>query len=701
MEVRKTICSICNPRSHCGIDAHVEHGRVVMVEGSKDNPHSAGTLCAKGAASRQYIYHPDRLKTPLLRKGERGSGDFEPISWDQALDLICERLLAIKAESGPEAAAFFAGYPKWFRPFLKRLCLSFGSPNYLTESSTCASAVQMAWRLNYGAPAQPDLARAACLLVWSSNPFYSNSSGVRRLVDAVERGLKVIEVGPMVTPLTKHAALHLRLRPGTSGALALGMANHIISQGLHDKEFVQAYGHGFDEYREYAAEFNLERAAAITGVPAETIARAAELYAGAKPAALLSGANPTVHHTNGLQNHRAIVSLVGLTGNFDRPGGNQVIPPGYLYVGNGVPVRQYAFEQSRPWSELPPRLGQEAFPVWSRMMGEGQAMHLARQIEGGKPYPIRALVGFGLNHRMWPGSDDLARALGKLDLLVDVDLFMTDTARLADLVLPACSSFERSELKFYPQQFVIYTQPAIAPLHQSRPDYEIIFDLARRLAPEDDLMQKGYEACLDWILEPGGLTVAELKRHPAGLHVEGTQPAGYEKYRDNGLATPSGKVEFASSILAEEGCDALPVYQEPALSPLSAPDTARDYPLILTTGARQPMFIHGRTFRLPWLHALRPEPLVDINPSDAAARGIGQHDLVSLSTPRGALAVRANLTLCVPSGVVSMLHSNPQADVNQLIDPDYLDPISGFPGFKSLLCQVTPITDQAEERGAA
>ena len=137
VQVRKTICSICNPISHCGMDAHVKDGVVIRVEGTKENPHNAGTLCSKGAAVRQYIYHPDRIMTPLLRTGERGSGDFQPISWDEALDRIADRLLTIKKESGPESVVFYAGYPKWMRPFLKRLALSFGSPNYCTESSTC------------------------------------------------------------------------------------------------------------------------------------------------------------------------------------------------------------------------------------------------------------------------------------------------------------------------------------------------------------------------------------------------------------------------------------------------------------------------------------------------------------------------------------------------------------------------------------
>jgi len=250
--IKKTVCDICNPNSHCGIDAYVKDGVIIKVEGTVENPHSVGTLCAKGAASRQYIYNENRLLEPMLRTGKRGSGEFKPIPWNDALDMIGERFKQIKNTIGPESVGFFVGYPKWMRPYVKRLTHSFGSPNYMTESSTCFSATLMAAKLVYGSFGPPDVANAKCLLVWSGNPFYSNSSIVRKLLDAIDNGLKIIEVGPFITPLTKHATVHLRLRPGTSGALALGIANFIISQGLHDQSFIDDWSVGFEEFVAYA-----------------------------------------------------------------------------------------------------------------------------------------------------------------------------------------------------------------------------------------------------------------------------------------------------------------------------------------------------------------------------------------------------------------------------------------------------------------
>jgi anaerobic selenocysteine-containing dehydrogenase len=183
-EIRPTICSICNPGSHCGMDAYVKNGRIIKVKRSKET-HNTGTLCAKGAAGRQYVYHPDRLTIPLIRTGERGPGRFEPASWEDALSLVSNRFNEIKTETGPQSVIFCAIYPKWMRPFLKRLAHSFGSPNYASESSTCHTAVKLAALLNYGEDASPEVGRAKCLLVWSRNLFYSNPPRSKGLLVAL------------------------------------------------------------------------------------------------------------------------------------------------------------------------------------------------------------------------------------------------------------------------------------------------------------------------------------------------------------------------------------------------------------------------------------------------------------------------------------------------------------------------------------
>jgi anaerobic selenocysteine-containing dehydrogenase len=188
IEIRKSLCTICDPTTQCGLDCYVKDGRIIKVEGSLENP-SAGTLCSKGAAQRQWVYHEERLRTPLKRVGPRGSDQFVPISWSEALDTIAANLNRLKAENGPESVVFYCGYPKQLRPFLQRLALSFGPPNYCTESSTCFTAMAMGWRLDYGSLAAPDIGRTKCLMIWTGNAFYSRTPGAAGLLAAKERGV--------------------------------------------------------------------------------------------------------------------------------------------------------------------------------------------------------------------------------------------------------------------------------------------------------------------------------------------------------------------------------------------------------------------------------------------------------------------------------------------------------------------------------
>jgi len=244
-------------------------------------------LCAKGSATRQYIYHKDRIQTPLKRVGPRGSSQFEAISWDEALDTIAEKCLEIKKDYGPESVVFFSGFTKYFRPYLRRLTHSFGSPNYTTESSTCHQATVMAQTLVYGAPGVPDMKNTDCLLVWSANPFHTNLGNGKNILNNIERGIKMIVVDPRNTPTTARAHLHLQLRPGTDGALALSMAHVIIEENLYDQEIIANYSYGFTEYAAYVKDFTPERGEALTGVPAAKIRQAARMFAGVNRACIM------------------------------------------------------------------------------------------------------------------------------------------------------------------------------------------------------------------------------------------------------------------------------------------------------------------------------------------------------------------------------------------------------------------------------
>ncbi len=690
MAIHKTFCSICNPHSHCGINARVENGELISVEGTQEHPANQGTLCAKGAASVQYVYAKNRLKYPMVQRGKRGSKEWERVTWEEALSTIGSRLKQIRDQNGPEAVVFFAGYPKWYRPFLQRLAIGFGSPNFCTESSTCNSSPTVAGNITYGHFGRPDLPRTRCLLVWSSNPFHTNATMVRNLLDLKEKGVRFISVDPRVSAFAEKADLHLQLRPGTDGALAMAMIKVLVDENLYDRSFVDQWTVGFDTLCEYVNQLSLDWAEKTTAVPKGKIVEAARLYGTTKPSALMTSASATTHHINGFQNHRAILLLPGLTGNFDVPGGNWVEPPTFTHVFSGAPTNENEIRLASRLKDLPPRIGEDRFPIWAEYYDkeapEAHSMMIPEQIRSGKPYPLKAFVGFGANYRMWPGSDSFKESLLSLDFLVNTDIFFTDTCQFMDVVLPAATSLERSELKHWNSKYLMLSAPAISPVGESRSDLDILFDMAKHLGLGELFWNGELDAAIDDLMAPSGYTAAELRSYPAGTPVKNPVRAGFRKYEKDGFHTPSGKMEIASSILKKGGFDAIPIYKGPQFENLT---TDPSYPLILNTGSRLPMFVHSEMHNVPWCQELRKDPMLDINPSDASRRGIGQADLVWLETKRGKLHVKANLTETVLPGVIHMFHGIGEADVNTLIEPDYLDPISGFPGFKSVPCEVT------------
>ena len=485
MPIAKTFCSICNPHSHCGIDATVENGELVAVEGMPEHPANQGTLCSKGAASVQYVYAKNRLKYPMIQKGERGSKNWERISWEEAFSVIASRLTEIRKRDGAESVVFFAGYPKWYRPFLQRLAIAFGSPNFCTESSTCNSSPTVAGNLTYGHFGRPDLPRTRCVLVWCANPYHTNTTQARHLLDLKEKGVKFITVDPRVSAFAEKADLHLQIRPGTDGALALGMIKVLIEEDLYDRPFVERWTVGFDELSAHVEELSLDWVEGVTGVPKGKIVEAARMYGTMKPAALMTSASATTHHINGFQNHRAIILLPGLTGNFDVPGGNVVDPQTYTHVCSGAPTNEKEIRMADRLKDLPSRIGEERFPVWSRNYDkeapEAQSMMVPFQIRSGKPYPVKAFVGFGANYHMWPGSDFFKESLLQLDFLVNSEIFFTDTCEFMDLVLPAATSFERSELKHYNSKYLMLTSPVIRSVGECRSDFDIISGIATHL----------------------------------------------------------------------------------------------------------------------------------------------------------------------------------------------------------------------------
>lgn len=681
--VKHTACDICAPSHHCGIDAYEKDGRVIKVEGTKTHPHNHGLLCTKGAANRDYIYREDRLKTPMRRVGEKGEGRFEPITWEEAFTEIAGRLDKIRKEDGPDSVAIYSGYTKWYRPMLKRFAYSFGTINYATESSVCMDATVMANVTTVGGFPVPDMAHAGVVIGGGLGPHYSNQINTVGLLAFKERGGKLLIIDPRVTKAAEMADVHLQLKPGTDGALALGIAKVIIDNDWYDHDYVENHTYGFEEYAAECAKFDLETVEKITGVPGDKVVAAAELICKNGPACLHQSESPLTQHRNGFQNFRAMVCLLGLTGNYDKPGANIPSPPfSYNYQGGGFPTHEADYMNgTRPESKNP-RIGASRFPVWNMIQDEFQAMDLSRQILEGKPYPIKALLGFGMNLLMFPGTEKMRQALKAIDFFVAIDLFDTPACKYADIVLPACSSFERGELRVYPSGHAYFTNPVIDPLYDSKSDTDIITELARRLCPQDTLLCQGYEAAIDYILKDLSISVASLKAADAPVAVPEAQPLVVGATYKNGLPTPSGKFEFVSNMLKMCGVNPVPNYPEE----LYHPEGERGY--ILSTGVRMAHTLHSRLHKVPVLRSLRPEPMADISLEDARRLGLVRGDLVRLTTDGGSLKIKVNPTSTVLKGTIHLYHGYEEVSANDLLTEDCLDPCTGFPTYKSVACDM-------------
>lgn len=684
ISVKTGICGFCG--GVCPVDVYCKNGKVVKVEGNNTLPMANGRVCVKGAALKQALYHPDRLLYPMKRVGERGEGKFKRISWDEALSTISEKLTETKEKYDAKQTMIYAGHPKWFRPQLTDFSNMYGTPNIGTESSTCAYALMMACQSVFGKGVlmpPPDMRRCKSLVVWGVNSLYSNSVGPGGgFINAVKRGIKLIVVDPRCTPTSEHADIHLRPIPGTDGALALGIARVLITEELYNKEYVANYTQGFEEYKQYVMGFTPEKVEEITGVPKEQMIEAARLMAAEAPCPIQISASPVVHHINGVQSARAIVMLLALTGSFGVEGGT--MPP----TPERAVLKDAFMGTRRERVKADQDLSHEQFPAWAKLTShEAQVTRIADYIEGKGAYPIRTLISFGMNHHMWPRPDRLEEAFQKLDFFVSADIYMTDTCKFADIVLPIQTSLEREQIEVFGTDLVFYQGHVVEPMGEAKTDIDVITGLAEKLGFTigGDEPVRNHEEFLKKSLTFTGLTLEELKEAPNGLKAKNVMPARSSEDILQ-VKTPSGKIEFVSGIIGsceKEGYEALPVYHDfRETLPLE------EYPLILTTGSRKPQLFHSRTYRIPWLANMEKYPLVELHPDDAVKYGIEDEEQVIIKTPIGEMELTASInSSCLP-GAVNVYHGAGQRDINLLLDDTYIDPLSGFPGFKSYCCRL-------------
>lgn len=683
-----TFCDACNQMPMCGLRFRVKDF-TVKIENWPHFPNSP--LCARAYALVQELYHPQRLLYPLMRSRPKGSEDpcWVRITWDEAYKVITSNLNEIKEKYGPESIVFYVGNPKEPRAAVQRLCYTFGSPNYATESSTtCRRAAQLAEMLTFGFPTlgSPPTEESKLCVIWGTNPAWSRPFLMTKLLDAKDRGVKFIVVDPRKTPtVEKLADFHLQLRPATDGALALGIINVMIKEEIYDKNFVEKWVYGFEQLRKYSEGFTPEIVEKITWIPAKRIVEAAHTIADNTPVTFLVSSSSTTHNRNGVQNHRAILALIALTGCLDIVGGIQI--PTYQPIptwdiGDPIFTRRI---------ELLPRLKDKRldlidFPVWAEYMFEVQLNKLPEYVKAGK---VKAMIMWGGNLMMWPQSHEYQDALKELELVIAIDYFYRPwTHNYVDILLPAATCFERkAPFAFFGRK--IYARRTIKPLGECKEDWQIVFELGVRLGYVEEFWKGDVSTGLNTILSRWGLRLEELENNVEdGITIPTPGPELYKKYElgklradgKPGFPTPTSKIEVYSTILEKYGFNPLPEFKMPM-------EPTDKYPLILITGSRVPCYAHSRYRELPWLRQLMPEPVVNINPEDASERNIEEEDSVIVESPWGRIKVKAHLTMIVPRGVVDVLHGWHNANVNELI-PREFDPISGFPPFKECICEV-------------
>ena len=664
----QTLCRMCD--DHCGVNVHLDNGGIVDIDGFAEHPWNKGRMCVKGRAAIDMIYAPDRILEPMKRT-EQG---WKKIDLAEALDEIAARLQAIMERDGARSVSIWKGEAIGFaqqESLARRFCHALGTPNYLSNDSECYVGRYIGYSLVLGGLPVPDYANSDCIVLWGANPPYAHPHMTRMIMEARHKGARLIVIDPRLSAIARKADYYLPVRPGTDGALALGIMKLLIEREQYDQEFVKEFSVGFEKLARYTKKFTAEFVAAETGIDRGTLEKVASIIARSRPRVANYVGNGLEHHENGVNNVRAVACLDGLLGSLDHRGGN-LLP-------ESAGLSELTLYDEVPLRHLGP-IGADIYPVLYDFRQECHTMTAMDTIMSGEPYPLRAMIITGANPVMTnPNSRKVARALQQLDLLVVRDLFMTETAELAHYFLPAASFLERSELHVHALYQRINLTRKLLSFPQCQDEYQFWHDLAHRLGAGSYFPWEDETVLNRWLLEPTGISLETLQAHPEGY---GYKPVRYGKWREVPLNTPSQKFEFASDYLKEKGYPELPEYRSPGY----LAGSSAEYPYTLITGARKLLYYHSRNRNFPRFRKAIPGPEVEIHPSDAEALGVKSGETVLVTSEIGALEIPAAVvenSEIIP-GFLQITHGWKEANVN-LITPDLKnDPISGFPLLKAI-----------------
>ncbi|MDX2155886.1 MAG: molybdopterin-dependent oxidoreductase [Hyphomicrobiaceae bacterium] len=651
-----TTCWECSV--NCGALATVRDGKVVEMGPDRNNPYSKGNFCLKGIRGAPgLMYHPDRVLHPMRRTGPRGSGRWQRITWDEALDEMADRLAEVRRAHGPEAIVGATSGANFSRSLITALMVrSIGSPNWMINQDLCGgcravSARAMGLDIDNGG----DVEHARTALIVGRNPSVADPVQWAEIKAARRRGLRLVVIDPKRTPVADSADLWLRPRIGTDAALALAMIAVTIREDLYDKAFVARWCTGLPELATRAGEYPPELAETITGVPAGDIVQAARLYADG-PSTFLSGHGIDAF-AGGTDAFRAFHALVAISGNVDRRGGNlrNKKPKGFS---------NYVELLHRPAHRLPLEverrtIGADRYPLWAGPEGWQTACHNPSVIDAmltGTPYPVRAAYISGVNILLtYPDARRTIEAIKSLDFVAVATHLMTPTAELADIVLPKTTSLEEEEVSFQAIGQIVTLARAVAPPQgEARQEIDIAVPLLDRLEARQAVARR----LIPWrsqrefnesLLGSSGITFDELE-------AKGYARPAFEigDFEARPFPTPSGKIELAASRVARVGLDPLPAYV-PRISSLGEGGEHPAFPLTLITGDREKAFHHTRFREQAWARKVSPDPRLLVHPATAASLGVTDGDWVLVETQArvGTCRLKVKVSDQTPPEVVS------------------------------------------------
>lgn len=661
--VTPTWCGMCGPRSNCAIYAFAKEGRLLRVAGMEEAPQNRGGLCCKAHAAPQWVHSPDRLTTPLRRTGRRGEGKFAPTSWEEALDAIACTLKEQKEKFGPESLAILSPARRDYSEYLYRFLTVHGSPNY-AHSGICAMQMSFAFHYTVGARPVPDCRNADVILVWGRQPVYSGPplGGANALADARARGARIYAIKPSVEADGAYATDWIPVRPGTDAALALAMLHVVCGEELIDRDFVKTWCYGYERLAEHVRRFTPDWAERICGVPAAQLEEMAHTYAAAPRAAIDVG-NGLEHAPSAGDALRAIAMLMAITGHLDRPGGNLLAAPRFERPApRSVHIRG---RYTRDWVD---RIVGPEFPRAFQPFLEGTSAcycRVFRNVLEENPC-IHAIIAPGTQPSVSTRDPrGVIRALEKVDFYAVFDTHRTADMAWADIVLPALTPYEIDHPFLVRGPLLMARRRAAEPVGQGRSMQQIFLDLGVAMGYGEEFWQGDMETCLNWQLEPLGLTMKELRGHPLGI----TAPARerrYERYAevftakssrlDGGPWLEQGKVALYNTLFEAAGFSPLPEWREPAESLTGTPELAESHPFILSDYHTTRCFSAGWQRNIPDLRRLMPCPSLHIHPESAARSGIADGDEVEIRSPHGVVRARAELWPGIRRDTVMMPH---------------------------------------------